>query len=180
MTGRSTLAFLASAAVTSLAAVAVTACGSGGGGATAAPPPKAPTGAPATVSVANTSLGKILVDSEGRSLYLFKADVGTKSTCNGACASAWPPLSVSSEPAVGGGASASLLGTSKRPGGGSQVTYNGHPLYRFVNDHKPGDVNGQGVNGFGALWFALSATGHQISSPPPSGGGSAGGGSGSY
>jgi predicted lipoprotein with Yx(FWY)xxD motif len=168
MTGRRTASFLACAAVIPLASLAAAGCGGGGGGGAAAKPSG---GASATVSVANTSLGKILVDSQGQSLYLFKADVGTRSTCATACASAWPPLSAHGKPTVGAGASASLVGTTKRPDGGRQVTYNGHPLYRFADDHKPGDVNGQGVDGFGALWFAVSGTGKQISSSSSGGNG---------
>jgi predicted lipoprotein with Yx(FWY)xxD motif len=111
-------------------------------------------------------LGRILVDSSGRTLYLFKADVGTKSACAGACAVAWPPLRTGGKPAVRSGASAVLVGTTKRSDGERQVTYHGHPLYLFVKDHKPGDVTGQGVTAFGAAWFAVSAAGNQVSSKP--------------
>jgi predicted lipoprotein with Yx(FWY)xxD motif len=88
--------------------MAVAACG-GGGAATAASPPKTSTGASATVGVANSSLGSILVNSTGRSLYLFKADVGTKSACSGACATAWPPLLTTGKPTAGTGLTASKL-----------------------------------------------------------------------
>jgi predicted lipoprotein with Yx(FWY)xxD motif len=115
MTRKRPIALLARAAVIPLA-VSVAACG-GGGNATTATPPKTTTGASATVSLASTSLGKILVDSQGRSLYLFKADMGTKSACTAACATAWPPLVTNGKPAVGGGASASLVGTAKRSNG---------------------------------------------------------------
>jgi predicted lipoprotein with Yx(FWY)xxD motif len=111
-------------------------------------------------------LGQILVDSTGRTLYVFKADTGNSSACSGACAVAWPPLRTGGAPAVAGGASAALLGTIPRSDGARQVTYNGHPLYLFVKDLKPGDVNGQGVTAFGAAWFAVSAAGNQISSHP--------------
>jgi predicted lipoprotein with Yx(FWY)xxD motif len=173
------ITFLASAAVIPLAALTLAACG-GGGAATAAPAPApvpsktttapskaatAPTNT-ATVRVANSRLGRILVDSTGRTLYLFKADVGTKSACFGACATAWPPLRTGGKPAVRSGAKAALLGTTKRSDGARQVTYNGHPLYLFIKDHKPGDVTGQGVTAFGAVWFAVSPAGNQISSKP--------------
>ena len=167
MTGNRRISLLARAAVIPLAVLSVAACG-GGGNATTATPPKTTPGASATVSLASTSLGKILVDSQGRSLYLFKADVGTKSACTAACATAWPPLLAHGKPAVGGGASASLVGTAKRSDGAQQVTYNGHPLYLFVDDQNPGDVNGQGSTAFGAPWFVLSAAGNQISSKPSS------------
>src|SRR3954470_24369549 len=109
---------LVGAAVAVLAALAISACGSGGGGATAAvAPPKTADGAPATVGVANTSLGKILVDSQGRSLYLFQKDAQDKSACSGACATAWPPLRVRGQPTDGTGADAQMLGTIKRSDG---------------------------------------------------------------
>jgi predicted lipoprotein with Yx(FWY)xxD motif len=168
--------FLASAAVIPLVALAVAACG-GGGAATAATPTTS-NGAPAIVGVANNSLGSVLVNSQGRTLYLFKADVGAKSACSGACATAWPPLLAASKPTAGTGLTASKLGTITRSRGSRQVTYNGHPLYLFIKDKKPGDVNGQGVTAFGAAWFALTPSGNQASTPASSssGGGSGGGG----
>jgi predicted lipoprotein with Yx(FWY)xxD motif len=170
------MTFLASAAVIPLAALAVAACG--GGGAATAATPKTSTGAAATVGVANTSLGSILVDSTGRTLYLFKADVGTKSACTGRCAAAWPPLLATGKPTAGTRLTASELGTITRSGRGRQVTYNGHPLYLFVKDTKAGQTTGQGVTAFGAAWFALTPSGNQISARPPSpaSGGSSGGG----
>jgi predicted lipoprotein with Yx(FWY)xxD motif len=111
-------------------------------------------------------LGRILVDSTGRTLYLFKGDSGASSACSGACAVAWRPLRTSATPGVAGGADAALVGTIPRSDGARQVTYNGHPLYRFVKDHKPGDVNGQGEIAFGAAWFAVSAAGNAIASHP--------------
>jgi predicted lipoprotein with Yx(FWY)xxD motif len=167
MTRSKPIAFLASAAVIPLTALAVAACG--GGAATASPPP-APsktTTTPAqtaTVRVANSRLGRILVDSTGRTLYLFKGDSGTSSACSGACAVAWPPLRTGAGPAVVGGGNGALVGTIPRSDGARQVTYNGHPLYTFVKDDKPGDVNGQGLTAFGAAWFAVSPAGNQISS----------------
>jgi predicted lipoprotein with Yx(FWY)xxD motif len=114
----------------------------------------------------NSSLGRILVDSTGHTLYLFKADSGTSSACSGACAVAWPPLRTGATPAVAGGANAALVGTIPRSDGARQVTYNGHPLYLFVKDHKPGQTTGQGVIAFGAGWFAVSPAGNQISGHP--------------
>jgi predicted lipoprotein with Yx(FWY)xxD motif len=164
--------FLASAAVIPLTALAVAACGGGGTAATAAPAPTpaktAPTPTKTTaVRVASSSLGSILVDSQGRTLYLFKADSAIKSACAGACATAWPPLLANGKPTVGAGLSASKLGTITRSGGQRQVTYNGHPLYTFVMDTKPGDTTGQGVVAFGASWFAVSPAGNQISTAKP-------------
>ena len=170
MTRSRPVTFLVSAAVLPLTALAVAACG-GGGAATASPPP-APSkttttsARTATVRGANSRLGRILVDSSGRTLYLFKGDSGTGSACSGACAVAWPPLRADAAPAVAGGANAALVGTIPRSGGARQVIYNGHPLYTFVKDRKPGDVNGQGLTAFGAAWFAVSPAGNQISSHP--------------
>ena len=160
---------LAGAGMVALGSVSLAACG--GGGATAAQSPVYGGSASATrqqstsqttsgkVSTASTSLGTVLVDSQGRTLYLFNADKGTKSACSGACTSAWPPLRVSGKPTVGGGAAASELGTTQRSDGQREVTYNGHPLYTYIGDSKPGDVNGQGLTAFGAAWFALSPSG---------------------
>jgi predicted lipoprotein with Yx(FWY)xxD motif len=168
MTRSRPITFLASTAVIPLTALAVAACG-GGGTATASPPaaPSKSTTAPAqkaTVRVANSRLGRILVDSTSHTLYLFKADSGTSSACSGACAVAWPPLRTGAAPGASGGANAALLGTISRSDGSKQVTYNGHPLYTFVRDRKPGDVTGQGLTAFGAAWFAVSPAGNQISS----------------
>jgi predicted lipoprotein with Yx(FWY)xxD motif len=172
---------LAGAALMPLTALAVAACG-GGGSATAATkePTSAATKAPKsaaphapTVRVAKTHLGKALVDSRGRTLYLFTKDAGMKSACSGACATAWPPLRASGKPTVSGGAKASLVGTTMRSDGKLQVTYNGHPLYSFVKDTKSGDTNGEALTAFGGSWFAVSPAGKRIATPPSrSGGGS--------
>ena len=145
-------------------------CGSSDGTSTA----KAAGGSSATVSVANTGLGKILVDSQGRTLYLWEKDSGTKSACSGGCAAAWPPLRASGKPTAGGGAKASLLGTTPRSDGKPQVTYDGHPLYRYQGDSKPGDTTGQGSTGFGAPWYVLTPTGKDITTASTSSGGSNG------
>jgi predicted lipoprotein with Yx(FWY)xxD motif len=139
----------------------VAACGSGSG-ATAASP-TTPSGHQATVTIAASSLGRILVDAHGRTLYLFKADSPRVSACDGACAAAWPPLLAHGKPSVAGGLTPSLVSTIQRPGGARQLTYNRHPLYSFVNDQKPGDVAGEGVTAFGAAWYALSPPGNEVS-----------------
>jgi predicted lipoprotein with Yx(FWY)xxD motif len=164
-------------ALISLAALTVAACGGGGTptATTARAAHRTASKSSATVGVATTGLGKILVDSQGRTLYLFKADKGTKSTCFGACAAAWPPLRVNGKPTVGSGAKRSLLGSTARSDGKPQITYNGHPLYLYVGDHKPGDTTGQGIDGSGARWYALSPGGTQISSRPSGASGSGSG-----
>ena len=174
MTFSRSISSLGAAAVIPLAALAVASCG-GGGEATESPaPPKTASGAPATVGVATTGLGKILVDSEGRTIYLFKKDRGTKSVCSGDCASDWPPVRAREKPTVGGEANASLVGTTARADGKPQVTYNGQPVYLYAGDEKPGDTNGQGLTTFGALWWVLSPAGNQVTGQAS---GSGGGGS---
>jgi predicted lipoprotein with Yx(FWY)xxD motif len=181
MTPTRSITFLAGVAVVALAALTVAACGGGGGATASTSPPKTTSGQPATVGVANSVLGKILVDSQGRTLYLFQKDSGTTSACTGACAGAWPPLRANGKPTAGREASASMLGTGTRSDGKAQVTYNGHPLYLYQGDQKPGDTNGQGITAFGATWFALSPAGTQVSGKPSgSAGGSSSGGGGGY
>ena len=106
--------------------------------------------------------GKFLADGQGRALYLFEADKGSTSTCTGACASAWPPVTASAMPMAGGGVSQSLLGTTKRADGTEQLTYNGHPLYYFAADTGSGMAKGQGTKAFGAGWYVVDAKGAKI------------------
>ena len=155
-----------------LAVLALTACG----GSASHSLPTTPSGHPATVGVASTGLGDVLVDRQGRTLYLSGRDSGATSACTGACAANWPPLGAHDVGAVGSGAKASEVGTTTRPDGKDQITYNGHPLYTFVNDKKPGDTNGEAVKAFGGSWFAVSPSGVKV--PPgskPQGGGGYGG-----
>jgi predicted lipoprotein with Yx(FWY)xxD motif len=166
MTRTKSITFLAGATALAVAALAA-GCGSSGNNANS---PAPASGQSATVGVANENVGKILVDSHGRTLYLFERDSGTKSACTGACAVEWPPLRATGKPTVDG-ANASLVATSARADGKPQVTYNGHPLYLFSADQKAGDTNGQGVNAFGGLWYVLSSTGDEITTPAGSGGG---------
>jgi predicted lipoprotein with Yx(FWY)xxD motif len=126
-------------------------------------PAKTPgTGGAARVALASHGVGSMLVDARGRTLYLFKADKTTKSMCSGACATGWPPVTTKGKPAAGHGVDARLLGTSKRSDGTTQVTYQGHPLYTFSGDTAAGQLSGQGVNAFGALWWAVSPGGAAI------------------
>jgi len=171
MTRTRSITFLAGGTALVVAALAVAGCGgSGGSNASSPTPPKTANGQSATVGVANENVGKILVDSQGRTLYLFERDSGMRSTCGGACAAEWPPLLATGKPRVGNGANASIVATSARSDGKRQVTYNGHPLYLFSADQKPGDTNGQGVNAFGGLWYVLSSSGDEITTPTGSGG----------
>jgi predicted lipoprotein with Yx(FWY)xxD motif len=125
----------------------------------AADTPKA-TGA--IVSVNTTSLGSVLIDSKGLTLYLFEKDSPGQSACSGSCAGVWPPLTTRGTPVAGQGASKSRLGTIRRAGGSLQVTYGGHPLYLYVGDTHGGQTTGEGLNQFGALWWAVSAAGEKV------------------
>ena len=177
MTRSKPITLLATAAVIPLTALAVAGCGGGNdGGNASAAPPKTASGRTATIGVENSDLGKILDDSKGDTLYLFKKDSGTESACSGACATNWPPLRASGKPVAGSGVSASMIGTTPRSDGKPQVTYNGHPLYTFTGDQNPGDTSGQGVNAFGGLWYVLSPAGNQVTTKASSNSG--GGGSG--
>jgi predicted lipoprotein with Yx(FWY)xxD motif len=116
----------------------------------------------ATVSTAKTGLGKIIVNSRGRTLYLFEKDKRNRSACSGACASYWPPLLAHGKPIAAGGAKQALIGTIKRANGTRQVTYAGHPVYTYVLDTKRGQTTGEGSTLFGAGWDALTPSGKKI------------------
>jgi predicted lipoprotein with Yx(FWY)xxD motif len=172
MTRRTPIAFLATAAVIPLSALAV-AGGTHVADARTTHPTVviepsvnaasvARTNPRPTIQVRRTRLGQILVDSRGRTLYLFKKDTGGKSRCSGSCAVNWPPLLASGRPVAGSGIKGSKLTTTKRSDGKTQVVYNGHPLYRFIGDTKPGNTNGEGLTAFGASWFVVSPAGNQI------------------
>ena len=119
--------------------------------------------ATATVKVAHTKLGTILVDGKGRTLYLFTLDTKSLITCvtgYSNCPATWPPYLTTGAPKAGPGVDAALLGTVHRTRpAGLQVTYNGHPLYVYAYDTKPGDVDGQGFINY---WFVVSPKGAAI------------------
>lgn len=112
-----------------------------------------------TVAVADSSLGKILVDGEGRTLYLFTPDEAGTPTCYDQCASNWPPLTAQGEVTVGAGLDDSDFSTVARTDGGMQVKVGNSPLYYFANDSAPGQTNGQGVGG---KWYVVSPDGQPI------------------
>jgi predicted lipoprotein with Yx(FWY)xxD motif len=124
----------------------------------------------------DTGLGQILVDAQGRTLYLFAKDTGPASTCQGSCASYWPPVPASGAPHAAGGAAAASLGVIARSGGSRQLSYAGHPLYYFVGDNKAGQTRGQGLDQFGAKWFVLNAAGTAVVNPPSNTGNTGSGG----
>ncbi|MFI0718220.1 hypothetical protein [Streptomyces sp. NPDC021224] len=140
---------------------------------TASPAGQAAQSDPATVTTKDISpFGKVLVGgAKNRTLYLFLADKKNQSTCTGACAKVWPPLLVNGKPTASGGADSKKLGTTKRSDGGTQVTYNGHPLYLFAADTGSGNTRGQGLNNFGAKWYVVGTDGNQITKSGSSSGG---------
>ena len=159
-----------------LLAILVAACSSGGG--TAAPESQAPVseapaseapsseapasaaaGGAATVMVADSDLGQILVDGEGKTLYMFKPDTAGESTCYDDCEANWPPLVVTGDITVGEGLDAATFTTVARTDGSTQVKAGAWPLYYFKNDAAAGDVNGQGQ---GDVWYVVSPTGEPI------------------
>jgi len=145
-----------------VAAISLAACSNGsgggaygGGGATSTSSP--PGGAAATVATADAgTLGTVLVDGTGHTLYLFESDTGTTSTCTGTCAGTWPALVTAGTATAMSGADTAMLGTTTRDDGTTQVTYDGHPLYLYSGDSAAGDTNGQGIGG---VWFAVTANG---------------------
>jgi len=147
-------------------ALFIAGCGGASGYGSAAPKasPNAGTsggGAPLDVT-ADPRLGKIIVDAKGRTLYDFVLDKGTTSACYGACASLWPPYTTNGTPIAGAGVSESLIGTTKRRDGSTEVTYAGHPLYYFAPDTQRGQITGQALDQFGAPWYVLSPAGREI------------------
>jgi predicted lipoprotein with Yx(FWY)xxD motif len=165
-----TLPALAAAAALSLAACSPSAASPASGpqhGGTAAPSSStrsAPAGSAAALAVHSTSLGTILSDGRGFTVYAFDADRDGMSTCSGACAAAWPPVTTTStSPQIDTGVTQSLVGQTTRDDGTTQLTYANRPLYLFTGDNAPGDTNGDGSTGFGARWDALTATGEDAS-----------------
>ncbi|GAA2133755.1 COG4315 family predicted lipoprotein [Actinomadura napierensis] len=154
-------------------AVAAAACGGSGGSGAAAHRPAVPvaassapstSGAGGTIATAKTgNLGQVLVDGQGRTVYLFEKDTGGKSSCSGACAAVWPPVTTTAKPHAGSQAKASMLGTTSRSDGKTQVTYGGHPLYYYAPDGTAkGSAKGQGLNQFGAGWYVVSPAGKKV------------------
>lgn len=157
---------LRSLAIVTVFATVLAACASDDGG---TQPGQAPTSAEspgtqadaagnATVQLAETDLGTILVDADGLTLYLLESDTDGSSTCYGDCAASWPAI-IAEDPTAGDGVDGSLLGTTERDDGEAQVTYAGHPLYRFSGDSTPGDTNGQEV---GDVWYVVDARGKAV------------------
>jgi predicted lipoprotein with Yx(FWY)xxD motif len=177
-------------------AALLAACGSSsssGSGAASTPSTSAPaaaSSAPAAVpspstsaaglKTASTAKGTILVTSQGYAVYMFAIDTPTKSNCNAACLKFWPALT-GTPSAASGSSLTGKFGTITGTGGITQATYNGHPLYLFAADKKPGQVNGNGVNASGGLWYALTPAGAKLTAATkPAASASSASGSGGY
>jgi predicted lipoprotein with Yx(FWY)xxD motif len=151
------------AAPLAVALLAAAACSSGSSSGTSSSAAGSGSSASSTVITTKTSSGgSFLTNGAGRAVYLFMADSTGKSTCDGACASAWPPVVATGQPTASGSAQANDLGTISRSDGTKQVTYDGHPLYYFTGDTGPGTDKGQGLDGFGAKWFLVTPAGSSI------------------
>jgi predicted lipoprotein with Yx(FWY)xxD motif len=154
--------YLAPGVAIVLAAAAVAVFAVGGGKAQASHPGSGGS----AIAIRSTSLGKTLVDANGRTLYLFKGDRPGVSTLSAAGTAVWPRFVSAGHVKAEGGAQAALIGTATSPAGVRQVTYAGHPLYYYVGDSSPGSTRGQGLNEFGALWYVLGPTGNAITHAP--------------
>jgi predicted lipoprotein with Yx(FWY)xxD motif len=130
---------------------------------------QSPAGSVAVAS--NPTLGSILVNTKGQTLYVFQKDSGGRSSCSGSCAKVWPPYLTTKSPKAGSGASASKLATVKRADATMQVTYAGHPLYTYTADTSAGQVNGNGINSYGGIWNAVQPNGSKAPAGTSSGGG---------
>lgn len=124
--------------------------------ATQAPAPKG-----TTVKLDDSQFGRILFDADDQAIYLFDKEGGPKSECYGECAAAWPPVLTEGDPQAAAGLKASLLGTTERDDGTTQVTYNGHPLYYYAHE-SPGEVTCHNVDEFGGLWLVVNAAGDAV------------------
>ena len=142
-----------------LAATSVAATTSSAGGAARAQDSRA-----AKIQLRHTELGKVLVDSSGFTVYRFSKDPRNSDTCVkiSECTNLWPPLTSSGRPVAGPGVQAALLSTIKLPGGGRQVTYAGHPLYRYSAATEKGETGYVGAQQFGGSWYALNAGGGTV------------------
>jgi len=164
--------FIAAVGSLTIALIAA-ACGSSAGSAYSSAPYGSAAPASANINVAakatklgaaSSSLGRIVVDGTGRTLYLFERDRNRRSACYGACAQYWPPLLSHGKPIARAGAKQPLVGTTRRRNGSTQVTYAGHPLYRYLGDTRPGQTNGAGLQDFGGGWDPISPSGKKVES----------------
>jgi predicted lipoprotein with Yx(FWY)xxD motif len=138
--------------------------------------PSSAAGGAAGIKTTSTSIGTVLTNAQGFTLYWFAIDTPTKSNCNGSCATYWPP--VTGKPSAASGVSLpGKWGTITRSDGSAEATYDGHPLYTYKGDSAAGQTSGNGLNASGGLWYAVTPSGAKPggaaspSSSPSSGGG---------
>jgi predicted lipoprotein with Yx(FWY)xxD motif len=157
-TARSLTATVASA-LAATAALAVLAVPAGAGAVPAAHAARAQ-----KIQLRHTSFGTVIVDASGFTLYRFSKDTGKQNTClkTSECSTTWPALETTGQPTVGPGLKSSLVSTIALPGGKRQVTYAGHPLYRYAAATERGEAGYAGVKQFGGTWYALSASGGNV------------------
>lgn len=170
MSSRARLGSLA--ALLAVTAIVIAGCGSSSStssSAAAASSTAAASGGGVAISTTKGSAGTYLTGASGRAVYLWVADTRGKSNCSGQCAKFWLPLLTTATPTASGGANAKALGMITRSDGAKQVTYNGHPLYYFLEDKGPGTDHGQGKNGFGAKWWLIAPSGTAITARSSSG-----------
>jgi predicted lipoprotein with Yx(FWY)xxD motif len=139
-------------------AALLAACGSssGGGGGSSSSMSSGSTAKAPVSSAKKAKVGQVVVDAKGFTLYRFTAEAQGRPTCTGSCVATWPPATVKD-----GGGLPKRVATVKRPdGGGLQLTYDGHPLYRYSGDQSTADANGEGVGG---QWYAVKASGGDTS-----------------
>lgn len=154
-------------------AVLAAACGSGSSSSSTGSAAAGTDGGSAPVRVASTSLGTVLTDSSGRTLYLLTSDTASSTTCTGACLAAWPPVAApTGSPSTTG--VTGQLGSFARPEGGRQLTVDGHPLYTYAGDSSPGQTDGEGIRSFGGTWWAVAPDGSAVQGGGPSTGSSSG------
>ena len=139
------------------------ACGSGSsGGNTAQVKSQGGATSAAVVSTHSSPAGTYLTDGKGRTLYLWTADTGSSSTCAGPCVKVWGPYKTSGTPKVSGDAQQSMVGSTSRSDGSTQVTYANHPLYYYEGDKSAGAMEGQGSDEFGSKWWIVGPDGSAI------------------
>ena len=142
------------AALASAVLLLAAGCGSGYGSSSGTKS----TSSSGTAHVADSSLGEIIVDGSGHTLYMFEPDSAGKSTCSAQCLQYWPPAKPATKLAGVTGA----IGQTKTVTGKPILTVAGHPLYSYVGDHKAGDVKGQKLDLSGGEWYVVDPSGHKI------------------
>lgn len=137
---------------------------------TARSTPTSGTSAGTEVTTASSGLGVILVDAQGRTLYMTDADPEGAPGCYNTCSAEWPPLATTGDPTAAGEADSKELSTATRTDGITQVLYGGHPLYTFVKDTAAGQTNGQGLTQQGGMWWVMGVDGSPIKTAAESSG----------